>query len=79
MPVKLNIFDKIMVGGTIIPDLKHTGIKDQEVLDKISQLEQILYAIWVYWTNTKDSDAEWAMKLFQNKLIVEIEKAKAKK
>ena len=78
MPVELNVFDKIMVGGTIIPDLISAGIKDREILDKISQLEQILYALWTYWSNTKDADAELAMEIFHNKLINEIEKAKSK-
>ena len=78
MPVELNVFDKIMVGGTIIPDLISAGIKDREILDKISQLEQILYALWTYWSNTKDADAELAIEIFHNKLINEIEKAKSK-
>lgn len=78
MPVELNVFDKIMVGGTIIPDLISAGIKDREILDKVSQIEQILYALWTYWSNTKDADAKLAMEIFQNKLIEEIEKAKAK-
>ena len=78
LPVELNVFDKIMVGGTIIPDLISAGIKDREILDKISQLEQILYALWTYWSNTKDADAELAMEIFHNKLINEIEKAKSK-
>ena len=79
LPVELNIFDKIMVGGTIIPDLISAGIKDREILDKISQIEQILYALWSYWSNTKDTDAKLAMEIFQNKLIKEMEKAKSKK
>ena len=85
MPAKLNIFRRKAGGtialdmvGTIIPDILDLNVNDRDVLERVSYLEQVLYALWVYWSNTEDPDAEAAINLFESKLIDEIEKVKLK-
>lgn len=85
---KLNIFEHAefcipSIVESVIHRFARLGFKpDPDDMRKINELDMILEALWIYWSDTEDADAATAMKIFQDKLMKmlwEVEQKRLKK
>lgn len=69
MPVEVNTFKlaKDPIPSLVIQVTEM--VKDPSARIRMNLLEQIIYALWVYWTDTKDVYTETVIKTYQDKLL----------